>query len=180
VTSTGRAAQKVLLLGLRGAGTSTVGQHLSTRLGWPYLDYDTMLVRTTGTRADELRETQGLEALREAESKVLTLMLGMPGPMIGGLPSGLVENDEDRDRLAQAEAHVVWLKASPAVLSRRIAQAAGRVRQSAELPAVMTRLAKTRHPLLEAVAEQVVDTDTLPPGVVAKLVVEALEGPAAG
>jgi shikimate kinase len=165
---------KVLLLGLRGAGTSTVGQHLSTRLGWPYVDYDTMLVRTTGTRAEELREEQGAEALHEAESRVLTLMLAMPGPMICGLPSGIVESEGDRVRLAASPAHVVWLKASPSVLSRRIAQAAGRVRQSAELPAVMARLAKTRHPLLEQVADQVVDTDTLPPGVVAKTVVEAL------
>jgi shikimate kinase len=166
---------KVLLVGLAGAGTSTVGAALSSRLGWPYVDADTMLLRTTGASATELRASQGDEALRAAERRVLTLMLGMPGPMIGGLPSGIVDDEQDRQRLSTSGAHVVWLRVSPAVLARRVAQAAGRAKQGLDLASSLKALATQRDKLFEQVADQVVDTDAIPAGAVAKLVVEAID-----
>ena len=166
---------KVLLVGLAGAGTSTVGAALANRLGWPFVDADTMLLRTTGTSASELRASQGDEALRAAERRVLTLMLGMPGPMVGGLPSGIVDDETDRTRLTTSEAHVVWLRVSAGVLARRVAQAAGRAKQGADLAGSLKTLAAERDRLFAQVADQVVDTDALPAGAVAKLVVAALE-----
>lgn len=165
---------KVLLVGLAGAGTSTVGAALASRLGWPYVDADTMLLRTTGANATELRASQGDEALRAAERRVLTLMLGMPGPMVGGLPSGIVDDEKDRERLSTSQAHVVWLRVSPGVLARRVAQAAGRAKQGVDLASSLKALAAHRDKLFEQVADQVVDTDALPAGAVAKLVVEAI------
>jgi shikimate kinase len=166
---------KVLLVGLAGAGTSTVGAALATRLGWPFVDAETMLLRTTGTSASELRASRGDEALRAAERRVLTLMLGMPGPMVGGLPSGIVDDETDRTRLATSEAHVVWLRVSAGVLARRVAQAAGRAKQGSDLAGSLKTLAAERDRLFEQVADQVVDTDALPAGAVAKLVVAAID-----
>jgi shikimate kinase len=166
---------KVLIVGLAGAGTSTVGAALATRLGWPYVDAETMLLRTTGRSASELRTSQGEDALRAAERRVLTLMLGMPGPMVGGLPSGIVDDERDRTRLTTSEAHVVWLRVSAGVLARRLAQAAGRVKQGTDLDGSLTALAAERDRLFEQVADQVVDTDAIPAGAVAKLVVAAID-----
>lgn len=166
---------KVLIVGLAGAGTSTVGAALATRLGWPYVDGETMLLHATGSSASELRASQGDDALRAAEQRVLTLMLGMPGPMVGGLPSGVIDDESDRTRLATSGAHVVWLRVSAGVLARRLAQAAGRARQGTDPGGSLKALAAERDGLFAQVANQVVDTDALPAGAVAKLVVAAIE-----
>ncbi len=170
-----KVTDKVLIVGLAGAGTSTVGAALASRLGWPYVDGDTMLLHATGTNASELRASQGEEALRAAERRVLTLMLGMPGPMVGGLPSGVVDDEADRTRLATSGAHVVWLRVSAGVLARRLAQAAGRAKQGVDLAGSLKALAAERDGLFAQVADQVVDTDAIPAGAVAKLVVAAIE-----
>ncbi len=165
---------KVLLVGMRGAGTSTVGAALATRLGWPYLDNDAFLERTEGVSAPEILASQGESALRVAESRVLTLMLGMPGPMIGGVPGGVVLAESDRARLTASDAHVVWLRASVTVLARRVGSGAGRALLGDDPAAALRRLASDRNEFYEQVADQVVDVDALPPGAIAKLVVEAL------
>jgi shikimate kinase len=165
---------KVLLIGMMGSGKTTVGAALAARLGWPYLDNDSLLERTAGLAAPELLRAQGPDGLREAESKVLTLLLAMPGRMIGGVPGGVVLDDADRERLAGCDAHVVWLRATVPVLARRVGNGAGRARLGDDPAAALRVLAAERNDLYEQVADQVVDVDALPPGAIAKLVVEAL------
>lgn len=166
---------KVLLLGMMGAGKTSVGAALAARLGWPYLDNDVLLDRTAGAGAVQILAEQGDEALRVAESRVLTVMLALPGPVIVGIPGGVVLSELDRARIMGAPAHAVWLRASPAVLSRRVGTGAGRARLGNDPLAALRRLAAERNPFFEEVADQVVDTDVVPVGVVAKVIVEALD-----
>ncbi|MGZ6793645.1 MAG: shikimate kinase [Mycobacteriales bacterium] len=169
------AADKVLLIGMMGAGKSTVGAALGARLGWPYVDNDSMLQRTSGQTAPQLVESGGELALRQAESKVLTMMLALPGPLVGGVPGGVVLDDTDRTRLAAAPCHVVWLRATPAVLARRVGAGAGRPWLGDDPVAALRRLAAERNALYEQVADQVVDVDALPVGVIAKAILAAME-----
>ncbi|MGB8652609.1 MAG: shikimate kinase, partial [Mycobacteriales bacterium] len=111
---------KVLLVGMMGSGKSTVGTALASRLGWPYLDNDSLLERTAGSTAREIEQSQGGEALRDAELRALTLMLGMPGPLVGGVAGGVVLDDGARERIKAAGALVVWLRTSVPVLARRV------------------------------------------------------------
>lgn len=166
---------KVLLIGMMGAGKSAVGAALGARLGWPYVDNDSMLLRTSGHTAPQLVESGGEPALRVAESRVLTMMLALPGPLVGGVPGGVVLDDTDRTRLAAAQAHVVWLRAAPAVLARRVGHDAGRPWLGDDPLASLRRLAAERNPLYEQVADQVVDVDVLPVGAVAKAILAALQ-----
>lgn len=169
-------SDKVLLIGMMGSGKSTVGAALSHRLGWPYLDNDLLLLRTAGATAPDLLAAQGEEALREAESRVLTVMLALPGPVIGGIPGGVVLSETDRARIIGAPAHVVWLRATPAVLARRLGNGSGRPRLGQDLTASLRKLAAERNPFYEEVADQVIDVDAVPVGAVAKTIVAALEG----
>ena len=167
--------EKVLLVGLTGAGKSSVGAALSARLGWTYVDDDSLLERTAGSNAGDLLAARGEQALREAESRVLTVLLALPGPMVGGVPADVVLDEPDRSRLAAAPCMVVWLRVSPQVLSRRLGKGAGRAWPGADPVAVMRRLAAERNGFYAEVADHVIDVDALPVGAIAKLVAQVLE-----
>jgi shikimate kinase len=140
---------RVLLVGLPGAGVTTVGGLLAQRLGWPFLDADALLERTGSA------------------SRALTLVLGMPGELVAGVPDGLLQEQGERSRLASPGNHVVWLRCSTRVLARRLGSRLGD-----DPEAQLRRLATERHPHYEEVASQVVDTDMNPAGAVANLVIE--------
>jgi shikimate kinase len=142
---------RVLLLGLPGAGATTVGGLLSKRLGWPFLDAPALLERTGSA------------------SRALTLLLGMPGPLVAALPGEVVDEDDDVARLASGGSHVVWLRCSVPVLARRSGLSAGD-----EATAQLRRLQAERCPRYEALASQVVDTDAMPAGQSANLVIQVV------
>lgn len=165
---------KILLIGMMGSGKSTVGAALASRLGWQYLDNDSLLLRTAGRTAPEILDADGEPALRAAESRVLTLLLGMPGPVIGGVAGGVVLDPADRARLIECDGLVVWLRATPSVLARRVGSGAGRVSLGSDPAAALRALAAERNGFYEQVADTIIDTDTLPAGAIAKIVVESL------
>jgi shikimate kinase len=164
---------KLLLIGMMGSGKSSVGAALSAKLGWPYLDNDTLLERTAGASARVLLDSQGEEALRQAESQVLTLMLGMPAPMIGSIAGGVVLDEKDRLRLTQSPARVVWLRATPQALVRRV-NGTDRPLLGSDPTATLRKLAAERNGFYAEVADQVVDVDVIPVGAVAKQIIAEL------
>lgn len=161
---------KVLLVGLPGAGASTVGGLLAQRLGWPFLDDTSLVERTSGRSSEVILQSEGPEALHSVESRVLTLLLGMPGPLIGAVPDSLIADERERQRLAGAGAHVVWLRCSLPVLARRVGGRLG-----LDPATALRRLVAERDGGYAEVASQVVDTDANPAGAVANLIIEALE-----
>lgn len=142
---------RILLVGLPGAGATTVGGLLSKRMGWPFLD-DTALLERTGS-----------------SSRALTLLLGMPGELVATVPGAVIDDPIDRERLVGTGSHVVWLRCSLGVLARRVGASLGE-----DAMAALRRLQADRNGLYEAVADQVVDTDAMPAGQVANLVIQAV------
>jgi len=165
---------KVLLVGMMGTGKTTVGAALAACTGWPYLDNDVLLERTSGSSAQDLLASQGEAALRTAESQVLTLVLGMPGDLIAGVAAGVVLSAADRARLRDSPAHVVWLRAKVATLVRRVDRDTGRPWLGADSAAALRAFAAEREPLFAEIADQVVDVDTTPSRQLARLITAAL------
>jgi shikimate kinase len=165
--------QRVLLVGLPGAGASSVAEAVAAATGWPVLDDDLVLERSAGATAEELVARGGEAALRSAESDVLTLLLSMPPPVVASVPSAVVLDQRDLERL-RAGGHVVWLRASPTTLARRSARQAGRVRLSDDPVSVLRELADQRDRLYASVAAQELDMDVLTPVHAARQVVAAL------
>src|SRR6202042_3262011 len=90
VASPGAGRDRVLLMGMMGAGKTTVGHALSARLGWPYLDNDELLARAVGKDTRRVQLEDGVEVLRRDESLALTEALTMPPPVIAAVAGGLV------------------------------------------------------------------------------------------
>jgi shikimate kinase len=110
---------RVLLIGMMGAGKTTVGNALSRLLGWPYYDNDELLSRAVGKDTRRVQEEDGIAALRRAESAALTVALDEGGPLIAGVAGGIVTDPLDLDRL-HGGGFVVWLRADLATLAARV------------------------------------------------------------
>lgn len=172
---TGVRATRVLLMGMMASGKSTVGRVLADLTGWPVLDNDVLLQRSTGSTAVALYEDHGRERLRSAESDVLTLILSMPSPLVAGVPAGVVLEPRDRQRLRDG-GHVVWVRTPVATLVRRVSKGSHRPFLSGDPATALQAMADERYPLYESVAHQVLDMPGLSASDAAKQVVSALQG----
>ena len=166
---------RILLVGAMGSGKSSVGASLATKTGWSYADNDALLLRTSGLTAAALLARDGEAGLHAAEALVLTLQLGIPGPLVLGISGGAVLTAGSRARL-RAAGHVVWLRASPAVLARRLGSAPARPLVG-EPMAALTQLATDRDALYAEVATEVIDVDLITVGLIAKTIMATLSLP---
>ncbi|MCB9915005.1 MAG: type I 3-dehydroquinate dehydratase [Planctomycetes bacterium] len=116
-------AERVALVGLRGAGKSSVGRALAARLCWPFLDLDERLallgrMQALPGGAGELLAELGEAAFRDLETRALAEVLDEPGPLVLATGGGAVCRAENRARLAE-RCRCVWLDAPAEVLLER-------------------------------------------------------------
>jgi shikimate kinase len=161
-------ADRILIVGMMGAGKTTIGRAVARRLGWRYYDNDELLERAAGKDTRAVQEQDGEAALRRAESAALTMALAEAGPLVAGVAGGVVTNPLDRARL-QAR-YVVWLRATIDTLVDRVA-GTDRPWLGDDPRATLTALYAGRADLYSSVASHVVDVDALPADAVAHLVV---------
>ncbi len=166
--------RRVLLLGMMGAGKTSVGRALQARTGWPYRDNDEAVAMLTGLATRVLHEQRGTEALRAAESQVLQDALTAPPPFVAGVAGGVVESAADRDALRGAAAFVVYLHTPVDELVRRVGDGGGRPFLRPDPETALRRLYAGREPHYRAVADLVVDTTQGDADAHADLVVRAL------
>jgi shikimate kinase len=164
---------RILLIGMMGAGKTTVGRLLADRLGCPYVDSDAAVESATGRTVPELFETEGEAAFRAAESAALAAALTADGPVVVAVAGGAVLDPANRDLLSRSGT-VVWLRAEPATLAARLGDGAGRPLLDGDADAAVDRLDRVRRPLYDAVADVTVDVDGLTPVEVADQVLKAL------
>lgn len=154
-----RAPRKVALVGLRGAGKSSVGRRLAVVLGVPFVEVDEAVEQAAGLHLGELFEFHGAARYRELERQVLDRLLDQPGGGVLATGGSVVTDTETWHRLRQ-RTRTVWLRASPnSHLSRVEAQGdfrpmRGREDSLAELKGILA----AREPLY-AQAELHVDTE---------------------
>jgi shikimate kinase len=165
--------RRVLLVGMMGVGKSTVGRGLAARTGWPYIDNDDLLHDDTGHYGADLLERDGVQALREAESRVLAEIVQREPPLVAGVPGGVVLRPEDRHLLKDA-GFVVWLRARTDTLVQRIGADSERAWLQPDPSAALRALADGRDPLYAEVADLTVDVDDVTAEAVADRILSAL------
>jgi XRE family transcriptional regulator, aerobic/anaerobic benzoate catabolism transcriptional regulator len=102
----------VALLGLRGAGKSTIGPKLAAALGWPFIELDRRIEQESGLSLSTLFELHGEPHVRRLEARVLANLLGRATPIVIAAGGGVVNEPETWAQL-RAQTTTVWLKATP-------------------------------------------------------------------
>jgi XRE family aerobic/anaerobic benzoate catabolism transcriptional regulator len=156
-----RSGQVIALLGLRGAGKSTVGKRLADRLGLPFVELDELVEKAAGLSLAGIFSLHGEAYYRRLAREVLARFLeeGAPAVLATG---GSVVADREAFRLLQKSCRTVWLQATPEDHWERVLRQ-GDVRPSAASPHAqeeLRALLKAREPLY-AQAELSVDTSRL-------------------
>ncbi len=159
-TSRGDVPRHVALLGLRGAGKSTVGPQLGKRLGIPFVELDACVEQASGLRIGEIFQMHGESYYRAAERAELQRLLAGP-PCVVAVGGGIVTDDQSFQAL-RARTRTVWLKAAPEDHWQRVI-AQGDTRPMADNEqafADLRRILAERDPLYRQ-SEIVVDTSAL-------------------
>jgi XRE family transcriptional regulator, aerobic/anaerobic benzoate catabolism transcriptional regulator len=116
------ARRRIALLGLRGAGKSTLGARLAAALGMPFVELDREVEREAGSKLGEVFAMYGQEAFRRFERRALERVLRTHEAAVIAAGGSLV-TDPDTYRLLLDNCHTVWLKAKPEEhMNRVIAQ----------------------------------------------------------
>nr|WP_202913291.1 shikimate kinase [Acuticoccus sediminis] len=121
VTALGR---NPVLVGLPGAGKSSVGKRLAARLGVPFVDADTEIEKAAGMTIDEIFKMHGEPAFRDGEARVIARLV-TGGPQVIATGGGAFMRADTREAIAR-DGIAIWLDASTDVLLSRIVRRTNR------------------------------------------------------
>jgi len=137
--------QPIVLVGLMGAGKSTVGRRLAVRLGLPFVDADTEIETAAGMSIPDIFERFGEAYFRDGERRVIARLMDGERRVIatGG---GAFVDQKTRDTILE-HGFAVWLDAKPAVLADRVSRRDTRPLLRGKDPLkVLEELARVRNP----------------------------------
>jgi shikimate kinase len=154
------AERSIVLVGLMGAGKTTVGRRLAKRLDLPFRDADAEIEEAAGETIPEIFERHGEAAFRTGERRVIARLLGGE-PHILATGGGAYMDPVTRANIA-ARGISIWLKADLDVLMKRVGKRGDRpLLQTGDPRATMKRLMDQRYPVYAQ----------------ADITIESLEGP---
>jgi shikimate kinase len=166
-------AANIFLVGMMGAGKTTIGRMLARRLKLRFIDADHEIEARCGVKIPVIFEIEGEAGFRAREAQALAELTQLHGIVLatGG---GVVLNEENR-RLLAAHGTVIYLRATPEHLYERVRQDRNRPLLATGDPLSRLReLYRERDPLYRAVADLVVDTGRQSVQVLARGLLEQL------
>ncbi len=162
----------VALVGLMGAGKTTLGRRLAIAMGLDFVDADVEIERAAGLSVSEIFAQFGEAEFRRGERRVIARLLER-APHVLATGGGAFIDPESR-ALMKAKAISVWLKAPLEVLLRRVERRDDRpLLKTGDPEEVMARLLAEREPIY-AEADIVVESNNAPHNASVRAVIEAL------
>jgi len=138
--------RSLVLIGLMGAGKTTVGRRLAQRLDLPFVDSDQEIETAAGLSIPEIFEAHGEDAFRDGEKRVIARLLHN-GPQVLATGGGAYMADETREEI-RGHGISIWLKADIEVLMERVGRRGNRPLLKRENPRkVMEDLMAARYPV---------------------------------
>jgi shikimate kinase len=166
-------ARSVVLVGLMGAGKSTVGRRLAQKLGLPFRDADHEIEAAAGMTIPDIFAIYGETYFRDGERRVIARLL-QEGPIVLATGGGAFMSEETRARIRERGVSV-WLRADHDVLMRRVRKRTNRpLLQNADPEGTMRKLIEARHPVY-AQADLMVESHEAPHDRVVHEVARALK-----
>jgi shikimate kinase len=168
----------IALVGLMGAGKTTIGRRLAAALGVGFRDADEEIVRAAGRSIADIFAEQGEIEFRRGERRVIARLLGETPHVLATGGGAFI--DPSTRALMRERAITVWLRAPLDVLMRRVAKRNDRPLLKEDDPeAVMRRLMEARYPIY-AEADVTVDSANGPHNAAVADVITALKAHLAG
>jgi shikimate kinase len=141
--------RSVVLVGMMGAGKSTIGRRLAARLRLPFLDADIEIEAAASMTIPEIFAVHGEPYFRDGEARVIGRLLDN-GPAVIATGGGAFMREETRDRI-RAKAVSIWLKADADVIMKRVKRRADRPLLQTEDPAAtVRRMLEAREPVYQS------------------------------
>ncbi|MEO8320517.1 MAG: shikimate kinase [Bradyrhizobium sp.] len=141
--------RSVVLVGMMGAGKSTIGRRLATRLRLPFLDADIEIEAAASMSIPDIFATHGEPYFRDGEARVIARLLDN-GPAVIATGGGAFMREETRNRIRD-KAVSIWLKADADVIMKRVKRRADRPLLQTEDPAAtVSRLLEAREPVYQS------------------------------
>ncbi|MDO4643346.1 MAG: shikimate kinase [Cardiobacteriaceae bacterium] len=152
--------RKIVLIGPMGAGKTSLGRRLATRLRWEFIDTDHALCARTGVDIPTIFAAEGEAGFRKRENEVLTDILSDSREMVVACGGGIVIKAENR-RIISSQFLVVFLDVSVRRQILRIGRDRNRplVQNTDNLQLKLEQLRDERLGLYEGLADIRVDTD---------------------
>ena len=150
----------LVLVGLMGAGKSSIGRRLATRLGAEFVDADLEIEQAAGCSIEDIFTVHGETAFRDGERRVIARLLNNQ-PHVLATGGGAFINDETRATVSE-HGFSIWLRADIEVLLRRVQRRDDRpLLKDRDPKEVLERLIAERYPVY-AEANLIVDTTDAP------------------
>jgi shikimate kinase len=142
----GRLKRTVALVGMMGAGKSSLGHRLAARLAAEFCDADSEIERAAGCTINEIFERYGEEAFRDCERKVIARLLN-DDPHVLATGGGAFIDDDTRARV-KAQTLSVWINVPLEVLISRVKRRDTRpMLKNGDAAEIVTRLLREREPI---------------------------------
>jgi len=163
-------SRHLVLVGMMGAGKSTVGRRCAERLEREFVDTDDLVAMRAGVPVTEVFARDGEAAFREVERTAVADACAARVPAVIAAGGGAVLDAENRKRMRDSGL-VVWLQASPAQLAKRVGDGRGRPllarsAGSSDANTTLELIEAARRPAYEAAAHATIDTAGLEVGAV--------------
>lgn len=168
-----RPSRSVVLVGLMGAGKTSIGRRLAQRLGLAFVDSDHEIETAAGCAIETIFEMYGERAFRDCERRVIGRLLEEPLQVIA--TGGGAFMDAETRATVKARGLSVWLRADLDLLLHRVARRANRpLLKRGDPREILAGLMAQRYPVY-AEADATVDTRDAPPDVTVDAVIAALQ-----
>jgi shikimate kinase len=161
----------VVLVGLMGAGKTTVGRRLAAALNLPFVDADHQIEAAAGMSISDIFETHGEQYFRDGERRVISRLLA-EGQIVLASGGGAFIDPETRE-LVRSTSISVWLRGGLDLLLRRVSRRATRPLLKSDPRGAMERLINERYPIYEQ-ADITVESRDVPHDVIVGDIIDKL------
>lgn len=166
-------SRPLVLIGLMGAGKSTIGRRLAKKIGWKFVDSDEEIEQAAGCSISDIFAIHGEAIFRDLELRVISRLLKEP-PMVIATGGGAWMQPKVRAQI-EASATSLWLRAELDVLLKRVEPRSHRpLLEKGDKASILRKLMEERYPVY-AQAQLTIDSGEGSHDSVVKAIVQALQ-----